>query len=130
MFADRPQSVAGKADIGTIIRVPEQAPAVCGGKSLFRGRSMDTQSGPRDGMWTFPKPLFSRCDRETAEIVEKGVALQEVCGTRCAAEFLKYRMISMDVVVRVLLRPEERRHANPAPRTDTAELVLACDRRY
>lgn len=54
-------------------------------------------------------PAWRRNDRLTAEIVEKGIALQEIRGTRYAAEFLKDRMVSIDVVVRVLSRCAERR---------------------
>ncbi|HCE10474.1 MAG TPA: hypothetical protein DEQ40_18090 [Oxalobacteraceae bacterium] len=65
------------------------------------------------------QPMPTRRDLETAEIVEKGIALQALCGTKSAAEFLKFKMVAIDVVIRVLSRRSERRndfrgiHADP-----------------
>ncbi|WP_292932367.1 hypothetical protein [Noviherbaspirillum sp.] len=54
-------------------------------------------------------PFSRRSDFVTAEVVEKGIALQEVLGTKAAADFLRRKMIDMEVASRVLLRPAERR---------------------
>lgn len=57
-----------------------------------------------------PKPVgLSRRDVTTAALVEEGIALQRQAGTRFAAVFLDYKGIPMDVALRVLLRPNERR---------------------
>ncbi len=53
-----------------------------------------------------------RRDRASAEIVEKGIALQKVLGTQAAADFLRRKLIGMEVTARVLLRPSERRDAS------------------
>jgi hypothetical protein len=50
-----------------------------------------------------------RRNRATAEIIEKGIALQENRGTRHAAEYFRQKMIGLDLASRVLLRPTERR---------------------
>ena len=56
------------------------------------------------------KSMPTRRDQTSAEIVEKGIALQALCGTTAAAQFLKLKMIPIDVVIRVLSRQAERRH--------------------
>lgn len=56
--------------------------------------------------------LQSPCVRRNttiAEIVDKGIALQEKCGTKAAAEFLRRKMVNIEVTARVLLRQGERR---------------------
>ena len=56
------------------------------------------------------RSMPTRRDQASAEIVEKGIALQALCGTTAAAQFLKLKMIAIDVVIRVLSRQSERRH--------------------
>lgn len=56
-----------------------------------------------------PVVYAERTDRVTAEIVEKGIALQDVCGTRAAAEFLRLKMVDIRVTSRVLTQPSARR---------------------
>lgn len=59
-----------------------------------------------------PDSLQNPCARRNttvAEIVDKGIALQEKCGTKAAAEFLRRKMVNIEVTARVLLREDERR---------------------
>lgn len=50
-----------------------------------------------------------RRDFVTAALVEQSIALQSQAGTRYAAVFLDYKGVPVDVALRVLLRPNERR---------------------
>jgi hypothetical protein len=52
---------------------------------------------------------FVRRDFLSAHIVEVGLLLQEQFGVEHAAAFLKDNFIHLDVAMRVLLRPGERR---------------------
>jgi hypothetical protein len=52
---------------------------------------------------------FVRRDFLSAHIVEVGLLLQEQFGVEHAAAFLKDNFIHLDVAMRVLLRPSERR---------------------
>jgi hypothetical protein len=80
---------------------------------------MNKQNQQTEGPTAAIQPMPTRRDLASAEIVEKGIALQALCGTKSAAEFLKFRMIAIDVVIRVLSRRSERRngrskiHADP-----------------
>lgn len=57
-----------------------------------------------------PEPVgLMRRDFTTAALVEEGIALQEQAGTKFAAVFLDYKGVPVDVALRVLLRPAERR---------------------
>jgi hypothetical protein len=56
-----------------------------------------------------PPPRFVRRDFLSAHIVETGIMLQKEYGTEHAAAFLKDNFIHLDVAMRVLLRPAERR---------------------
>ncbi len=51
----------------------------------------------------------ARLDWTSARFVEEGIKLQPVYGTRYAADFMKSRMIDIDVALRVLLKPAQRR---------------------
>lgn len=55
------------------------------------------------------KPCYARQNYQTAEIVDKGIALQTACGTQSAAEFLKGKMVGLEVAARVLADPSKRR---------------------
>ena len=55
---------------------------------------------------------FVRRDFLSAHIVEVGLLLQEQFGVEHAAAFLKDNFIHLDVAMRVLLRPAERRRHN------------------
>jgi len=52
----------------------------------------------------------ARLDWTSARFVEEGIKLQPVYGTRYAADFMKNRLIDIDVALRVLLNPAQRRH--------------------
>lgn len=52
---------------------------------------------------------FMRRDFVTAALVEQSIALQNQAGTRYAAVFLDYKGVPVDIALRVLLRPNERR---------------------
>lgn len=52
---------------------------------------------------------FMRRDFVTAALIEQGIALQSQAGTRYAAVFLDYKGVPVDIALRVLLRPSERR---------------------
>jgi len=52
---------------------------------------------------------FLRRDFLSARIVDTGIAMQEQCGTRPAADFLKDNFIALNVAMRVLLHPHQRR---------------------
>lgn len=56
-----------------------------------------------------PRLRCTRRNLTVAEIVDKGVALQEKCGTGAAADFLRRKMVNIEVAARVLLRQSERR---------------------
>jgi len=56
-----------------------------------------------------PPTRFVRRDFLSAHIVEVGILLQEQFGVEHAAAFLKDNFIHLDVAMRVLLRPSERR---------------------
>ncbi|WP_019140802.1 hypothetical protein [Noviherbaspirillum massiliense] len=60
---------------------------------------------------TLGKPLrfASRRNVAVADIVNQGVAMQERCGTRQAAEFLRLWKVNVDVAKRVLLCKDARR---------------------
>ena len=63
---------------------------------------------------------FMRRDFVTAALVEQSIALQEQAGTRYAAVFLDYKGVSVDIALRVLLRPQERRKmVDPLPSPQT-----------
>lgn len=70
---------------------------------------MGQPTQPNDQAWTFPAAVPARADMVSAELVEKGIELQNVRGTDCAAEFLKTNGIGMEVAMRVLSRPSKRR---------------------
>ena len=52
---------------------------------------------------------LARQDWTSARFIEEGISIQDVYGTRHAAAFLKNRMIDLDVSLRVLLHPGQRR---------------------
>lgn len=54
-------------------------------------------------------PRFVRRDFLSAHIIEVGILLQNQFGVEHAAAFLKNNFIHLDVAMRVLLRPSERR---------------------
>ena len=61
---------------------------------------------------------FMRRDLVTAALIEQSIALQEQAGTSYAAVFLDYKGVPVDIALRVLLRPDQRRkidfsHASP-----------------
>ena len=52
-----------------------------------------------------------RHDLASEKAVDIGIRLQEILGTSDAAKFLKNNVIGIDVALRVLLRPAQRRRA-------------------
>lgn len=52
---------------------------------------------------------YARFDPRRAAIVDQGIALQAAAGTAFAAAFLKAEKINAAIILRVLLRPEQRR---------------------
>jgi len=56
-----------------------------------------------------PTVAVARLDWTSARFVEEGIKLQPVYGTRYAADFLKNRMIDINVTLRVLVNPSQRR---------------------
>ena len=50
-----------------------------------------------------------RHDLVSEKAVDIGIRLQEILGTSDAANFLKNNLIELEVALRVLLRPEQRR---------------------
>lgn len=70
------------------------------GSTIHRG-SIDSQSGLTFG--------FMRRDLVTAALVEQSIALQVQAGTSYAAVFLDYKGVPVDIALRVLLRPHQRR---------------------
>lgn len=70
------------------------------GSSTHRGGT-DPQAGLTYG--------FMRRDLVTAALVEQSIALQEQAGTSYAAVFLDYKGVPVDIALRVLLRPQQRR---------------------
>jgi hypothetical protein len=65
--------------------------------------------------WSFPDATPSRSDLATAELVDMGISLQHVYGTDYAAGYLRFNRIGMDVAVRVLAHPSERRKYREEP---------------
>lgn len=56
-----------------------------------------------------PSTGFMRRDMTTAALVEQGIALQNQAGTKYAAVFLDYKGVPVDIALRVLLHPNQRR---------------------
>ena len=53
----------------------------------------------------------ARRDSATAAIVRKGITLQQIHGTRYAADFLNEKKVDLEIVMRVLLNlSAQRRH--------------------
>ncbi|MBK4734322.1 hypothetical protein [Noviherbaspirillum pedocola] len=69
--------------------------------------NIDNHTAVQDKL--IPPPRFVRRDFLSAHIVETGIMLQKEYGTEHAAAFLKDNFIHLDVAMRVLLRPAERR---------------------
>ena len=63
-----------------------------------------------DEINTFRVMSARRLDWLKARVVEEGVSLQCVHGTDFAASYLKSKKVDLEVALRVLARPHERRH--------------------
>ena len=59
---------------------------------------------------------FMRRDFVMAALVEQSIALQNQAGTRYAAVFLDHKGVPVDIALRVLLRPNERRQMDTTAR--------------
>lgn len=56
-------------------------------------------------------PQVARADKANAEIVRKGITLQQIHGTEYAAQFLRENHVDIEVIMRVLMNlSESRRH--------------------
>jgi len=71
---------------------------------------MNTDNQPEEAANPSPRTACSRRNATVAEIVDKAIALQEKCGTKPAADFLRRKMVNIEVTARVLLRRAERRN--------------------
>lgn len=71
---------------------------------------MHTDNQPEEAAGPAPRTACSRRNTAVAEIIDKAIALQEKCGTKPAADFLRRKMVNIDVTARVLLRHGERRN--------------------
>lgn len=76
---------------------------------------MSNRRHDRNEYWTppekaaLPEAVTSRPDIDTATAVELAIMLQQTAGTKRATEYMKERQVPVDVAMRVLLRPSERR---------------------
>jgi hypothetical protein len=70
---------------------------------------MSTQEQFSSSLPAMAPTRFVRRDFLSAHIVEVGLLLQDQFGVEHAAAFLKDNFIHLDVAMRVLLRPSERR---------------------
>ncbi len=72
---------------------------------------MDQQKQTAREQWGISKKVQSRGDRNSAAIVRKGITLQQIHGTKYAAEFLKEKEIDIEIIMRVLQNlSDQRRH--------------------
>ena len=72
---------------------------------------MDQQKQTAREQWGISKQVLSRSDRNSAAIVRKGITLQQIHGTKYAAEFLKEKEIDIEIIMRVLQNlSDQRRH--------------------
>ena len=53
----------------------------------------------------------ARSDLFTSRLIDQALGLQICFGTKCAAEFLRDNGVDIDVVMRILTRPDLRRKA-------------------
>ena len=63
-----------------------------------------------DEVNSFRSVSARRLDWVKAKVVEEGITLQSVHGTDFAAAYLKSAKVDIDVAIRVLAHPLERRH--------------------
>ena len=64
-----------------------------------------------DEVNSFRSVSARRLDWVKAKVVEEGITLQSVHGTDFAAAYLKSAKVDIDVAIRVLAHPNERRHS-------------------
>lgn len=83
---------------------PSDVRAIATGKTM-NDNAWQTEIAPRNSSSTG----FMRRDMETAALVEQGIELQIQAGTKYAAVFLDYKGVPVDIALRVLLRPNQRR---------------------
>lgn len=63
-----------------------------------------------DEVNTFRQVSARRLDWLKANVVEEGICMQSAHGTDYAASYLKAKQVDLDVALRVLAHPHERRH--------------------
>ena len=68
------------------------------------------QPGSYDEVNSFRSVSARRLDWVKAKVVEEGITLQLIHGTDFAAAYLKSAKVDIDVAIRVLAHPHERRH--------------------
>lgn len=84
---------------------------------------MDQQKQTAREQWGISKKVQPRGDRNSAAIVRKGITLQQIHGTKYAAEFLKEKEIDIEVIMRVLQNlSDQRRHDDLVEVVEVAEL--------
>jgi hypothetical protein len=76
---------------------------------LNQGMNVQNQD-KYDEINSFRVLLARRLDWSKARDVEEGITLQSKQGTDAAAAYLKSKEIDLDVALRVLAHPHERRH--------------------
>ena len=54
---------------------------------------------------------YQRSDSHSSAIVERGIIVQSTFNTVCAIEYLRSHNVEPHIIERVLLHPEQRRHA-------------------
>ena len=87
---------------------------------------MDQQKQTAREQWGISKQVLSRADRDSAAIVRKGITLQQIHGTKYAAEFLKEKEIDIEIIMRVLQNlSHQRRHDDFAELFEFSELDSA-----
>jgi hypothetical protein len=70
---------------------------------------MNPQEQHNPGVRAVPVPYSRRTDVETAKIVNQGILFQARIGTDYAAAYLSCKGISVEIAMRVLARPWQRR---------------------
>lgn len=85
---------------------------------------MDQQKQTVREQWGISKQGLSRADRNSAAIVRKGITLQQIHGTKYAAEFLKEKEIDIEIIMRVLQNlSHQRRYDDLVERNDLNEHI-------
>jgi len=76
---------------------------------------MDQQKQVAKHFKVLVKAQASRADKSTAEIVRKGITLQQIHGTDYAAQFMREKNVDIEVIMRVLLNLSTKRRYDDIP---------------